>query len=115
MSEPVVLKNSLAILVVATLQAAAPAVIAVGSLYAVLLSYSVPLDQRYHYMAVLVALLALLLPRPPRTFQSQLHTTAVPIAMGVVARWMALLVVLLVIGYATKFSAHYSRRAMATW
>jgi putative colanic acid biosynthesis UDP-glucose lipid carrier transferase len=115
MSEPVVLKNSLAILVVATLQAAAPAVIAVGSLYAILLSYGVPIDQRYHYMAVLVALLALLLPRPPRTFQSQLHTTAVPIAMGVVARWMALLVVLLVIGYATKFSAHYSRRAMATW
>jgi putative colanic acid biosynthesis UDP-glucose lipid carrier transferase len=115
MSEPVVLKNSLAILVVAMLQAVAPAVIAVGSLYVVLFAYGVPLDQRYHYMGVLVALLALLLPRPPRTFQSQLHTTAVPIAMGVVARWMALLVALLVIGYATKFSAHYSRRAMTTW
>jgi putative colanic acid biosysnthesis UDP-glucose lipid carrier transferase len=115
MSEPVVLKNSLAILTVAALQTVAPAVIAAGSLYTVLALYGVSPDQRYHSMAILVALLALLLPRPPRTFQSQLHSTAVPIAMGVVVRWMALLAVLLVIGYATKFSAHYSRRAMATW
>ncbi len=67
-------------------------------------------------MAIVVGLLALLLlPRFPRTFQSQLHSTAMPIVLGVLGRWMALLVALLVIGYATKFSEHYSRRAMLTW
>jgi putative colanic acid biosynthesis UDP-glucose lipid carrier transferase len=35
--------------------------------------------------------------------------------MGVVVRWMVLLAALLAIGYATKFSAHYSRRAVLTW
>jgi putative colanic acid biosysnthesis UDP-glucose lipid carrier transferase len=72
-------------------------------------------DQRYHSMAVVVGLLALLLPRPPRTLQGELLSASIPIALGVVARWMALLVALLAIGYLTKFSAHYSRRAMLTW
>ena len=114
MSEPVVLKNSLAILIVAAVQTVAPALVAVGLLYLVLAAYQVALDQSCHYMAVIVALLALLLPRP-RTFQSQVHATAVPIAIGVLGRWMVLLVVLLVIGYTTKFSGHFSRRAMLTW
>ena len=115
MSEPVVLKNSLSILIIAMIQAVAPALVAVASLYLVLGAYGVQLDSSYHSMAVLVALLALLLPRPPRTFQSQFHSGAIPIALGVLGRWMALLVTLLVIGYATKFSEHFSRRAMLTW
>ena len=32
-----------------------------------------------------------------------------------VALWMVLLCALVAIGYATKFSAHYSRRAVLTW
>ena len=66
-------------------------------------------------MAVIVGLLALLLPRPPRTLQSQLLSASIPIALSVVVRWMALLAALLAIGYLTKFSGHYSRRAMLTW
>jgi putative colanic acid biosynthesis UDP-glucose lipid carrier transferase len=115
MSEPVVLKNSLSILIIAMMQAVAPALVAVASLYLVLGAYGVQLDSKYHSMAVLVALLALLLPRPPRSFQSQFHSSAIPIALGVLGRWMALLVTLLVIGYATKFSEYYSRLAMVTW
>ena len=107
MSEPVVLKNSLSILIIAMIQAVAPALVAVGSLYLVLGAYGVQLDPKYHSMAVLVALLALLLPRPPRSFQSQFHSSAIPIALGVLGRWMALLVTLLVIGYVTKFSEHF--------
>jgi putative colanic acid biosynthesis UDP-glucose lipid carrier transferase len=75
----------------------------------------VQLDQSYHSMAVVVGVLALLLPRPPQTLQSQLLSASIPIALGVVLRWMAMLAALLAIGYLTKFSGHYSRRAMLTW
>ena len=115
MSEPVILRNSLAIALIAVLQTIVPAVIAVGALYAVLTLYGVRLDESYHSMAVIVGLLALLLPRPPRTLQSQLLSASIPIALSVVVRWMALLAALLAIGYLTKFSGHYSRRAMLTW
>ena len=108
MSEPVILRNSLPIAVIAVLQTIVPAFIAVGALYAVLALYGVRLDQSYHSMAVVVGLLALLLPRPPRTLQSQLLSASIPIAVGVVLRWMAMLAALLVIGYLTKFSGHYS-------
>jgi putative colanic acid biosysnthesis UDP-glucose lipid carrier transferase len=115
MGEPVILRNSLAIAVIAVLQMIAPAVIAVGALYAVLAAYGIQLDESYHSMAVVVGLLALLLPRPARTLQSQLLSASGPIALGVVLRWMALLGAMLAIGYLTKFSGHYSRRAMLTW
>jgi putative colanic acid biosysnthesis UDP-glucose lipid carrier transferase len=115
MNEPVVLKNSLNVTIVAALQMIAPVVMAVGCLYAVLAAYGIQPDQKYNFLAVLVGLLALLLSRPPLTIEHQLHSTAIPITLGVLARWTALLVVLLVIGYASKFSEHYSRRAMLTW
>jgi putative colanic acid biosysnthesis UDP-glucose lipid carrier transferase len=115
MSEPFILKNHLAIAVIAGLQMIVPALIAVALLYTVLGLYHIPVDQSYNSMAALVALLALLLPRPPHTVQNQLASNSVPIAMGVLVRWMVLLAALLAIGYATKFSAHYSRRAVLTW
>ena len=115
MSEPFIVKNSLAIAAIAGLQMITPAFIAVASFYLVLDMYRIPPDESYHSMAALVGLLALLLPRPPRTLQSQLPSNSIPIAVGFVARWMVLLCALLAIGYATKFSAHYSRRAVLTW
>ena len=115
MSEPVILKSSFAIAVIAVLQTVAPAVIAVASFYAILLAWNVPPDEFYHSTAVLIGLLTLLVPRAPRTMHSQLLVTTIPIALGVVARWMIVLAALLAMGYLTKFSAHYSRRAMLTW
>ena len=115
MSEPFIVKNSLTIAGIAGLQMIAPALIAVTLLYATLDAYGVPVDQSYNSMAAIVGLLALLLPRPPRTLQNQLAPSYLPIAIGVVGRWMVLLAALLAIGYATKFSAHYSRRVVLTW
>jgi putative colanic acid biosysnthesis UDP-glucose lipid carrier transferase len=115
MSEQFIVKNSLTIAVVAGLQMIVPALIAVASLYVVLDLYGIPVDQNYHSMAAVVGLLALLLPRPPRTLQSQLASNSIPLAVGVVARWIVLLCALLAIGYATKFSAHFSRRAVFSW
>jgi putative colanic acid biosysnthesis UDP-glucose lipid carrier transferase len=115
MSERFILKHPLAIALIAALQVIAPAIIAVVSLYAAAFVFRVQLDQSYHSMAALAALLALLLPRPPRSLQTQVLAHSFPIAIGVMARWMMLLGALLAIGYATKFSAHFSRRLILTW
>ena len=37
------------------------------------------------------------------------------VALGVIWRWVALLAILLLVGYLTRFSEHYSRRAVLTW
>jgi len=100
---------------IAVLQIVAPAVIAVASLYAVFFAYGEPVEQYVHSMALLVGLLALLFSRPSRMLQPQLLPGSFPIAVWVVVRWMALLVILLAIGYVTRFSAYYSRRAVLTW
>ena len=81
MGEPFIIKNHLAIAVIAGLQMIVPALIAVALLYMILNLYHIQVDQSYNSMAALVALLALLLPRPPRTLQNQLASNSIPIAM----------------------------------
>jgi putative colanic acid biosysnthesis UDP-glucose lipid carrier transferase len=115
MNEPVILKNSFEMGLVAVLQIVAPALIAVSCLYAVFAAYGEPLQQYVQSMALVVGLLALLFARPSRMAQPQLLPGSFPIALGVVARWVALLVILLAIGYLTRFSQYYSRRAVLTW
>jgi putative colanic acid biosynthesis UDP-glucose lipid carrier transferase len=115
MNEPVILKNSFAMGLVAMLQIVAPASIAVISLYAVFAAYGEPMQQYLHSMALVVGLLALLFSRPSRMVQLQLLPGSFPIALGVVARWLALLAILLAIGYVTRFSQYYSRRVVLTW
>jgi Undecaprenyl-phosphate glucose phosphotransferase len=100
---------------IAVLQIVAPAVIAVVGLYVVFLAYGRPVDQALHSMALLVGLLALLFSRPSRMLQPQLLPGSFPIAVWVVVRWVALLVILLAIGYVTRFSAYYPRRVVLTW
>lgn len=115
MNEPVILRNSFAMGLIAVLQIVAPAVIAVVCLYAVFFAYGEPVEQYVNSMALLVGLLALLFSRPSRMLQPQLLPGSFPIAVWVVVRWIALLVILLTIGYVTRFSAYYSRRAVLTW
>ncbi len=116
MNEPVILKNSFAIGLVAMLQVIAPAVIAVACLFAVFAAYREPMLQQYFYsMALVVGLLALLFSRPNGMLRPQLVPGSLPIALGVTARWLALLGVLFAIGYVAHVSEHYARRAVLTW
>ncbi len=117
MQEAVVLKNSLAFAVsaVSAAQAVAPAAIAVGSLYGVVAAYDVPLMPPYHFLAVVVALLALLLMRSPRPIGAQDPGKSFPVSIAVLIRWLLVLAALLALGYVTKLSGYYSRRIMLTW
>lgn len=115
MTEPVIVKNSFAIAFVALLTTTLPTVVAVGALYGFVFLYGVELEGFYHVLAIIVGLLTLLLPHPPRTPNSQIFSGAVPLAVGVVLRWGMMLALLLAIGYVTKFSEEYSRRVVLTW
>lgn len=56
------------------------------------------LEQYYRSMALVVGLLALLLPEPARTLHGQLLSGSIPIALGVVMRWMVQLAAMLATG-----------------
>jgi putative colanic acid biosynthesis UDP-glucose lipid carrier transferase len=115
MNEPVILKNSMTIACVALLQLVMPAIVAVVSLYSLIEFFDVDMDRPFHVLALVVAGLSLLLPRPPRTMSAQVSAEPWPLATGVIFRWMMLLGGLLAIGYITKFSALYSRRVVLSW
>jgi putative colanic acid biosynthesis UDP-glucose lipid carrier transferase len=115
MNEPVIVKNTFAVALVALLQTVTPSIVAVGLLYAVIFAYGAPVQDYFHAMAVLVALLMLLLPYPTRTPNAQIFAATVPLALGVLLRWTVLLAALLAIAYIAKFSQQYSRRIVLTW
>jgi putative colanic acid biosynthesis UDP-glucose lipid carrier transferase len=115
MTESVIVKNTFAVAIVAMLQAAAPAIVAVGMLYILIFAYGTAVADYFHAMAIIVALLMLLLPYPTRNINTQIFAGAFPLAAGVVMRWAIMLAALLAIAYMTKFTEQFSRRVVLTW
>src|SRR5262245_16848692 len=115
MTEPVIVKNSVRIGLVALLQTIVPSFVAVSFLYFLIFAYGVQLQNYFHAMAVLVALLMLLLPYPTRNQQTQIFAGNVPLAISVLMRWGIMLASLLAIAYIAKFTEQYSRRVVLTW
>ena len=114
MAEHLVFKNNFS-LAMASVRAILPAVAAVGSLFVVAQAYGVEFDSDFIALSVIVAALTAMLLRPPHIMASGPAVQWGGLAAGVVTRWLVLLAVLLAIGYATKFSALYSRRVVITW
>ena len=77
--------------------------------------YGVPLSEPYQALLIIVGLLALILmnSRPGGPFEARMSIwkTVIP----VLGSWLALLVILLIIGYATKTSGTYSRVVLFAW
>ena len=91
------------------------AVVTTVALYVSMLAYDVDLNETYQALLIIAALIALmLLPGrdansdvlPPRFWSTSLSVTS---------RWFLLIGILLLLGYATKTSSIYSRRALLTW
>ena len=110
----VVFKRSISVGIVALLQAATPPAIVGGCLYVVARLYGVAFIDSYFYLTVLAAVLAIVMLRSVSMAENVLIKD-VPLAVGVIWRWIVLLGLLLVIGYATKFSGEFSRRVVLTW
>ena len=119
MSDHLVFRTSLPIGVVAMLQGLATPVLAVASLRLVALVYDVEFHQYFVMLSALVAALCLIL------FDYQRGTgngsgglvgaPRMPLTTGILARWCALIAILLAIGFATKLSAEFSRRVLFSW
>jgi len=92
-----------------------PSIVAVGLLYGLCAAYGAEFKDFFVGLAILSALLALLLPRGQPSGRTQLVNSTIPLAMGVVMRWMMILAILLAIGFITKYSVDFSRRVVLTW
>ncbi|HTT02831.1 MAG TPA: undecaprenyl-phosphate glucose phosphotransferase [Steroidobacteraceae bacterium] len=117
MNEPVVRKNFLAVAisVLTVAQIVAPAAVAVACLYAVIVAYALPVGTYFHFLALVVGLLAFLFMRTPRTVAGQLSGGSVPLVVSVLVRWSVALAALLLVGFVTRFSQEFPRRIVLTW
>jgi putative colanic acid biosysnthesis UDP-glucose lipid carrier transferase len=114
MTQPVLLKQSFLIALMAGIQALIPAVVAVASLYATIIFFDIRFD-RSSEAIVIVAVLCLVLVQPPREVSTQLTSPKLSAVVDVIFRWLLLLGVMLAIGYATKSLDGYPRRIFLTW
>lgn len=115
MNQPVVYKQGIPLAIITLLQAIAPPAIVAGSLFFIAGVYGVKFDTSFQYLAVIAVALSIVLLRSSADIPEHLLTERVPLAAGVIVRWLAMVGLLLIFGYASKFSAHFSRRVMLTW
>jgi len=115
MTEPLIFGRGFSIATLALLQALLPPAVAVGSLVVLCHLYSVEFSEFFTVLAIIVAVLASVLPRGRAPGSAQLPTGVVSLALGVVMRWMMIVAILLAIGYVTKHSEDFSRRVVLTW
>jgi putative colanic acid biosynthesis UDP-glucose lipid carrier transferase len=113
MTSPVVYKRSVVVLTAA--QAALPPVIAAGLLWLETLAFGLPFTWHYALLAALVAMLTMALLHPMRALTPQLIGGRTRLATRIALRWVVVLFLLLIIGYATKSSGEFARRVILSW
>lgn len=115
MTEQLVLRKPFLIAMVTLLQVIVPPLVAVCSLLTTMSACGVPFDRKYGVLVSLVMALGALLLQPPKSVGSQLIVGRVPLVFSTLLRWIVLVSILLMIGYATKFSEEFSRRVTLIW
>jgi putative colanic acid biosynthesis UDP-glucose lipid carrier transferase len=91
------------------------ALVAIASLYAVLLIFGIQVNEAYYALFIIAALLAILiLPSSYRRLEG-IHPNIWNLSLPIIGRWCLFVGILLLLGYATKTSSVFSRRAMFTW
>jgi putative colanic acid biosynthesis UDP-glucose lipid carrier transferase len=116
-SEALSLTRSFSIALLALLEAMAPPAVSVGLLYGLCAVYGTHFEGFFVVLAILVGALSVLLP-PPRARPSgtpQLLSPTWPLAGRVLARWMAIVGILLAIGFVTKYTSDFSRKIVVSW
>ncbi|MGH8223212.1 MAG: hypothetical protein ACREQZ_09595, partial [Woeseiaceae bacterium] len=115
MDEPIVFKRSILIGQLVLVQLLLPALIAIGSLYAMTVLLGARFDSDLRVLAVLVAILAPTVMQRPKLGALTILPRWGSIAVGLILRWLVLLALLFAIGYATQKSIEYPRRVMLAW
>jgi putative colanic acid biosynthesis UDP-glucose lipid carrier transferase len=111
----IVFKHSVAIGLLTLAQALVPPFLAAGCLYVAAIMFGVAFDQDFLILTALVVVLGAVLLQPQRSLTPQILNGRLRLAGVVALRWAILLFVLLAVGYATKSSTIFSRRALLTW
>ncbi|HEX3951201.1 MAG TPA: undecaprenyl-phosphate glucose phosphotransferase [Steroidobacteraceae bacterium] len=114
MTQPVLQKQGFTIALLTGVQAVVPALVAVGSLYVIVVLFGHRFEPSSAAIVV-VSVLCLILVQPPREAGTQLTSARLSDVADVIWRWMMMLVVFLAIGYVTKTFAYYPRRVFLTW
>jgi len=115
MTEQIVHRKPFLIALVTLLQVIVPPLVAVASLVITMAFCHVPFDRKYGVLASLVMTLGALLLQPPKNLGSQMIVGRVSLVFSTLLRWAILVTILLMIGYATKFSEDFSRRVTLIW
>lgn len=108
-------KINYATVVVALLQSLVAPASCAAVLYATTRTLGVPFDEPYVALATIAALLCALFMRPALAEQRTAFTSSWTLASQVGLAWLLVIAVLLLLGYATKVSATFSRRALFAW
>ena len=87
---------------------------AVLSLRATMWVYGVEMRDTYQALIIIVALIALML-LPGKGRKDDVTNQFLTVSISVFSRWGLLLAMLLLLGYATKTSSIFSRKALFTW
>jgi putative colanic acid biosynthesis UDP-glucose lipid carrier transferase len=115
MTNPVVLKHTLPVVLLTIAQSIALPCVAVILLAFDRWYFDTNFDQSFVLMLILVLVLGAVLLQPERGLMPQLVGGRREVVTRVAGRWLMLLFTLLAIGYATKSSSDFSRRMVLTW
>ncbi len=115
MTNTLIYKRSMAIAVLAMLRLIMPAVIAIGMLSLLARTLDRPFGDNFLMLSVLLAVLAPVVLLEPAGSPTQFVSRRWSAAASLVLRWVVLLLILLLIGYVTKFSAQFSRLVIGSW
>jgi putative colanic acid biosysnthesis UDP-glucose lipid carrier transferase len=118
-SEALSFTRSFSLALLALLEAVAPPAVSVGLLYGLCVLYGSDFRGFFEVLSILVAALSMLLPpqRPRAQGERQLLSPwpLAGVAGKVLVRWMVIVGILLVVGFVTKYSQHFSRKVVLTW
>jgi len=105
--------------IIALLQRLALPIASLVTLYASIYAYGIPLTaelpEQYQTLGLIAVLLGIIFSRPRSGDLSGAVLSGWTAAEKLAMAWFGVAVVLLLIGYATKVSAVYSRRVLLTW
>jgi len=111
----IVIKQNLLVAFVFLLQMISPALVALALLPILCEVLGYRFDEQYFVLQVLAAVLTVLMVKPPSDITLRLGSNYLEVLGRIGLRWAVVLSVLLFIGFATKYSAEFSRIVITSW
>ena len=108
-------RQGLSYFVLVALRRASAAIVVMLSLRITAWAYDSRFNEPYYALSIIAALMALMLFSGDRQKTDVLPPKLWSTSLSVVSRWCLLIAILLLLGYATKTSSIFSRKALFTW